>query len=206
MNILSILFLTSSNNNSIIPQKNKFILGISTFWILLLFYPSLFISPLISLNIILISIFSPLFWYFYTLNSLFHKLDKFFVWTLFLQIFPISIYNFNPLPNFLFLFSILFSFILSELSIIYNKFHYQLFFHLSFRFFFFSWIFLLFFNYNFFYLSFISFAYIFHNFHLYTILFHFDFFYYIYHIYQLLLLISLFEFLYLKNDYLIIYI
>jgi hypothetical protein len=78
---LSLLFTTTSGNTSPIPETNKYILAISSLWILTILRNSLIsLNPFLSLNILSISIISPLFWYNYQINSIFHKLDKLLVW------------------------------------------------------------------------------------------------------------------------------
>jgi len=192
MNILSIIFKTSSCNSTPIPEKNKYILGISSLWILLLFNNSL----LLSLNIILLSIISPIFWYKYEINSIYHKLDKLLVWTMILLNIKNALIKLYISTSIILFSLIIFFYYLSEIFIIKRKFKYQILSHLLFRYFFFIWIYLTIFN-NLYNIPYITFGYIFHNYYLYLRIYKYDLYNYLYYLYQLLFFISL----YLKNVY-----
>lgn len=189
MKLLPLLFSTYSNNQTPIPKQNQFILGISSLWILTIVYKT---SLLLSLNIILISIISPLFWYKYKLNSIFHKLDKLLVWTIVIQnIINYSIYLSTSIP--LISLTILF-FYLSEYFIINKKFKCQLLSHLLFRYFFFIWIYInLYENLN--YLSYISIGYLSHNYYLFKNIRNYNLWNYIYYLSELSIII----YIYLNN-------
>jgi hypothetical protein len=60
------------------PNKNKLILGTSSYWIINLIYKS-YIYELYFQSLLLTSIMiiSPLFWYYYKINSIYHKLDNY---------------------------------------------------------------------------------------------------------------------------------
>jgi len=136
MKLLKLLFLTTSNNSTPLPLQNQFILGISSLWILTILPKT---SLLLSLNIIMISIISPIFWYNYQLNSIFHKLDKLLVWTITFQ----NLYSLPSIQLSITLIPlIILFFYLSEYFIIIKNFKYQIFAHLLFRYFFFIWIYL----------------------------------------------------------------
>lgn len=207
MNLLSVLFSTSSNSLNPIPKKNCAILGISTLWILTIFSHNLITNQLLAINIILIAIISPIFWYSYKINSIPHKLDKFFVWTLMPILIPKTLQS-----NYLWLYIInlnfmIICFCISEISIIYKKYTYQLITHLTFRYLFFAWCFFLSMDFELDYLYFIiiSISHIIHNIYLYINNFKLNIFNYLYYIHQTLSIIALHEYsyYYLKNDYLL---
>ena len=163
---LSLLFTTTSGNTSPIPEKNKYILALSSLWILTILRNSLILlNPFLSLNLISISIISPLFWYNYKINSLFHKLDKLLVWTIAIINLNYTIYKLYISITILLFSLIIYFFYLSEYFIIKNKFTHQLISHLLFRYFFFVWIYLTFYN-SLLQLSLISLGYIIHNYYL----------------------------------------
>jgi len=187
MKILSLLF-TTNNDTTPIPNKNKFILGISSLWVLTLINHSLLISYLFSINIFFISIISPIFWYKYELNSIYHKLDKLFVWSIFLLNLKYALNKLYYLVS-IYLFSLIILFYyLSDYFTIKKKFKYQLISHLLFRYFFFIWIYLTIANnYNNLYL--ITIGYFSHNYYLSKNIIKFDLYNYIYYLTQLLFLI-----------------
>jgi hypothetical protein len=207
MNLLSVLFSTSSNSSNPIPVKNRAILGISTLWILTILSHNLLKNQLLSINIIIISIISPIFWYSYKINSIPHKLDKFFVWTLIPILLPQTIKS-----NHLWLYItninfMIICFCMSEISIIYKKYKYQLISHLAFRHLFFAWCFFLTMDFKLDYLYFIiiSISHTIHNIYMYKKDFKLNLFNYLYYIHQTLSIIVLHEYsyYYLKNDYLL---
>jgi len=185
MDIIPIIFKTSSCNSTPIPNKNKYILGISTLWILILFKQSIMISSLLSLNILLLSIISPIFWYKYELNSIYHKLDKIFVWTLVFINLKIAIIKLYISTTILFFSLIILFYYFSEIFVIKKKFVYQLISHLLFRYFFFLWIYLTIFN-DFSDLPLITCGYIIHNYYLYIIIRKYNIYNYLYYLFQLL--------------------
>jgi hypothetical protein len=66
------------NTQDDMPYKNRLILGTSSFWIINLIYKSYF-NQLYFQSFLLTSIviISPLFWYYYKINSIYHKLDNY---------------------------------------------------------------------------------------------------------------------------------
>lgn len=66
------------NNQDDMPYKNRLILGTSSFWIINLIYKS-YLNQLYFHSFLLTSIviISPLFWYYYKINSIYHKLDNY---------------------------------------------------------------------------------------------------------------------------------
>ena len=191
---LSLLFTTSNCNNNPILDKNKYILGISSLWILTILRNSLILMyPFISFIIISISIISPLFWYKYQLNSLLHKLDKYLVWTIAIINFKYSLIKLYISTTIILLSLIVLFFYLSEYFIIKKKFTHQLISHLLFRYFFFMWIYLTFYN-NLLQLSLISLGFIIHNYYLHISSNKNN---YLLNLSQLLFIICL----YIKNDY-----
>jgi hypothetical protein len=164
---LSLLFTTTSGDISPIPEKNKYILGISSLWILTILRNSLILlNPYLVLIIFSISIISPLFWYKYQINSLLHKLDKLLVWIIVIINLKYAIYKLYIL-----FLLIIYFFYLSEFFIIKRKFKHQLISHLLFRYFFFIWIYLTYYN-TLLQLSLISFGYLLHNIYLIKIIFY----------------------------------
>ena len=161
---MNILFTTNSNPTPI-PNNNKFILSISSIWILTMIRHSLLISYLMSINIFLISIVSSIFWYKYELNSIYHKLDKLFAWSIFLLNLKYALNNLHFFITINLLSLILLFYYLSEHFIIKKKFKYQLISHLLFRYFFFIWIYLTIAN-NYDNLSLITIGYFSHNYYL----------------------------------------
>jgi hypothetical protein len=194
MKLLLLLFTTSNCNNNPIPDKNKYILGISSLWILTILRNSLILMyPFISFIIISISIISPLFWYKYQLNSLLHKLDKYLVWTIAIINFKYALIKLYISTTIILLSLIVLFYYLSDLFIINKKFKYQLISHLLFRYIFFIWIYLTFYN-TLSNLFLITLGYIYHNYYLYI---SFNKNNYLLNLIKLIFIICL----YLKNDY-----
>jgi hypothetical protein len=186
---LSLLFTTTSGDISPIPEKNKYILGISSLWILTILRNSLILlNPYLVLIIFSISIISPLFWYKYQINSLLHKLDKLLVWIIVIINLKYAIYKLYIL-----FLLIIYFFYLSEFFIIKRKFKHQLISHLLFRYFFFIWIYLTYYN-TLLQLSLISFGYLLHNIYLIKTINKNNL---LFNLTQLLFIICL----YIKNDY-----
>jgi hypothetical protein len=187
MKILSLLFTTNIDTTPI-PDNNKFILGISSLWILTLIHHSLLFSYLFSINILLISIISPIFWYKYQLNSIYHKLDKLLVWSIALLNLK---YALNKLYFFVSIYLLLltiFFYYLSDYFTIKKKFKYQLISHLLFRYFFFLWIYLTIAD-NYDNLSLISIGYFSHNYYLSRNIIKYNLYNYIYYLTQILFFI-----------------
>jgi hypothetical protein len=186
---LSLLFTTTSGDISPIPEKNKYILGISSLWILTILRNSLILlNPYLVVIIFSISIISPLFWYKYQINSLLHKLDKLLVWIIVIINLKYAIYKLYIL-----FLLIIYFFYLSEFFIIKHKFKHQLISHLLFRYFFFIWIYLTYYN-TLLQLSLISFGYLLHNIYLIKTINKNNL---LFNLTQLLFIICL----YIKNDY-----
>lgn len=185
MKLLPILFKTSSCNNSPIPENNKFVLGISSLWILTLIRHS---PLLLFTNIFLISVISPIFWFKYELNSISHKLDKFFVWTIFLLNLKLALYKLYIITSISLFSLIIFFYYLSEVFTIKKQFNYQLISHLLFRYFFFIWIYLTLFN-NYSKLHLITMGYMSHNYYLTKYIHNYDIYNYIYYSFQLLFIV-----------------
>jgi hypothetical protein len=191
---LSLLFTTTSGNTSPIPETNKYILAISSLWILTILRNSLIsLNPFLSLNILSISIISPLFWYNYQINSIFHKLDKLLVWIIAIINLKYAIYQLYISITILLFSLIIYFFYLTEYFIIKKKFKHQLISHLLFRYFFFVWVYLTYYN-TLLRFSLISFGYILHNFYLIKTINKNN---YLFNLSQLLFIICL----YIKNDY-----
>jgi|694.fasta_scaffold83916_3 hypothetical protein len=66
------------NTQDNMPYKNRLILGTSSFWIINLIYKTyiyeLYFQSLLLTSIVIIS---PLFWYHYQINSIYHKFDNY---------------------------------------------------------------------------------------------------------------------------------
>jgi len=191
---LSLLFTTTSGNTSPIPEKNKYILALSSLWILTILRNSLILlNPFLSLNLISISIISTLFWYNYKINSIYHKLDKLLVWTIAIINLNYAIYKLYISITILLFSLIIYFFYLTEYFIINKKFKHQLISHLLFRYFFFTWVYLTYYN-TLLRFSLISFGYLLHNFYLIKTINKNN---YLLNLSQLLFIICL----YIKNDY-----
>ena len=133
MNFLkNILFTDIYDDYDIMPNKNKIILGISSFWIFNLiihsYYKQLYF---LTLNLSLISIASPIYWYKYKNNSIYHKFDKYLVIICLIYLF-INQNIINFLSNFIFIIP---PYISSSLFCINNNYDLQLYSHLIFRYF-----------------------------------------------------------------------
>lgn len=191
---LSLLFTTTSGNTSPIPETNKYILSISSLWILTILRNSLIsLNPFISFCLISISIISTLFWYNYKINSIYHKLDKLLVWTIAIINLNYAIYKLYISITILLFSLIIYFFYLTEYFIINKKFKHQLISHLLFRYFFFTWVYLTYYN-TLLQFSLISFGYLLHNFYLIKTINKNN---YLLNLSQLLFIICL----YIKNDY-----
>lgn len=191
---LSLLFTTTSGNTSPIPETNKYILSISSLWILTILRNSLIsLNPFISFCLISISIISTLFWYNYKINSIYHKLDKLLVWTIAIINLNYALYKLYISITILLFSLIIYFFYLTEYYIIKNKFKHQLISHLLFRYFFFTWIYLTYYN-TLLQFSLISFGYLLHNIYLIKTINKNN---YLLNLSQLLFIICL----YIKNDY-----
>ena len=120
------------DDTELMPNKNKIILGINSFWILNLitisYYKELYF---LTTNLFLISIASPIYWYNYKINSIFHKLDKYSVISCFIYLF-INESFYKILFN---LFFIIPSYLLSSILCINKNYNLQLYLHLLFRYF-----------------------------------------------------------------------
>jgi hypothetical protein len=130
------MFYTNQDN---MPNKNKLILGTSSFWILNLIYYS-FLEKLYLQSLLLtsITIISPIFWYNYKINSIYHKLDNYVSILIFIYI---ILYNYLLL-SYIDIFFIISFYYTSLLFTIYKKYNIQLCFHLLFRLYFYKIIFL----------------------------------------------------------------
>jgi hypothetical protein len=132
------------------PNKNKMVLSISSLWILNLlshcYYNNLkFLLFLLSI----LSIISTVFWYNYKVNSLYHKIDKSIVISLFIYLIQTNYYLYFHFYYFILITSIIAVFyILSIKTCIYNNYELQLYSHLSFRYFTFLLLFHYIINYN----------------------------------------------------------
>ena len=133
----NILYTDIYDDDEIMPNKNKIILGISSFWIFNLisqsYYKELYF---LSFNLSLISIASPIYWYIYINNSIYHKIDKYLVIILLIYLF-INENFIKFLSNIIF---ILPPYLCSSLFCISNNYKLQLYSHLLFRFFIFKFI------------------------------------------------------------------
>lgn len=174
MNLIKYIFTTNIyNDTDNMPNKNKMILSISSLWILNLLSHSYLNNLYIIFGLLsLLSIISPIFWYNYKVNSIYHKIDKTIVISLFIYLMQTNYYLYYHIYNFLSVVLILLIFyIISIKSCIHNNYELQLYSHLSFRYF----TFLLLYNYilnnkneiktnN--YMTIITFEYIFFNYYL----------------------------------------
>jgi hypothetical protein len=150
MNILSYIFTTNIYDDTyIMPKKNKFILSISSFWILNLLY-HIYINQLYYLTFLLssISIISPIFWYNYRVNSIYHKLDKSLVLSSYMYVISNN-YYYNNIKYLILYSSLIFIFfIFSAKSCINNNYNLQLYSHQIFRFLYFNLIYNIIFDNN----------------------------------------------------------
>lgn len=158
MKLLKSIFVTDIYDDSkIMPEKNKIIIGVSSFWVLNLISHSYYNNlNILTFHLILISIFSPLFWYNYNINNIFHKLDKYIVISCFTYLW----FNMNYI---IFITNLLFvipPFILSSIACVDNNYKLQLYSHQIFRFFAFKIIFIYIDTISFYYFLLIAFEYI----------------------------------------------
>lgn len=110
------------------PNNNKLILGVSSFYILNLIYYSYLQKSYIYLIILsFLNIASSIFWYKYEINSFFHKLDWFLATILILYSYIISK---KIIKDFLLLLSFYF---MSMFFTIYNIYYIQLYCHIIYR-------------------------------------------------------------------------
>lgn len=174
MNLIKNIFTTNMHDDTeVMPNKNKMILSISSLWILNLL-SHCYRNNLYILSFLLapLSIISPIFWYNYKINTIYHKLDKSIVISLFIYLLQTNYYIYYHIYKLISLVSIILTFyIISIKSCINNNYELQLYSHLSFRYF----TFLLLYNYilnnkneiktnN--YMTLITFEYIFFNYYL----------------------------------------
>jgi hypothetical protein len=133
MNFIKNLLLTDIYDDAeLMPNKNKIILGISSFWIFNLISHSYFKQLyFLTFNLSLISIASPIYWYKYKNNSIYHKFDKYLVIICLIYLF-VNINIINFLSTFIFIIP---PYISSSLFSIKNNYDLQLYSHLVFRFF-----------------------------------------------------------------------
>jgi len=116
------------------PSRNRLILGTSSFWIINLIYHS-YIRQLYFQTLLLssITIISPLFWYYYIINSFYHKLDTYLS--------VLVLVNLITSNSFIYYLDLLFMIKFYYLSIIFTKrqnYNIQLGCHLIFRLFFYK--------------------------------------------------------------------
>jgi len=111
------------------PNRNRLILGTSSFWIINLIYYS-FIHELYFQSLLLssITIISPLFWYYYRINSIYHKLDNYLSILILINLLLCNSFNYY----FEFIFMIKFYY-LSIIFTLRKNYNIQLFCHLMFR-------------------------------------------------------------------------
>ena len=121
------------------PYKNRLILGTSSFWIINLIYKTylyeLYFQTFLLSSIVIIS---PLFWYYYKINSIYHKLDNY------LSIIMLSfvlIKNYSSISYFD-LFIMIKFYYLSLIFTLRKNYNIQLWCHLLFRLFFYKILFL----------------------------------------------------------------
>lgn len=146
MNLIKNIFTTNMHDDTeVMPNKNKMILSISSLWILNLL-SHCYRNNLYILSFLLapLSIISPIFWYNYKINTIYHKLDKSIVISLFIYLLQTNYYIYYHIYKLISLVSIILTFyIISIKSCINNNYELQLYSHLSFRYF----TFLLLYNY-----------------------------------------------------------
>ena len=149
MNLIKIAFTTNIyDDTNKMPNKNKMVLAVSSLWILNLL-SHCYLNNLKFLLFLLssLSIISPLFWYNYKVNSIYHKLDKSIVISFFIYLMQTKYYIYNHTYQLLSIISIIAIFyIISVKSCINNNndnYELQLYSHLTFRYF----SFLLLYNY-----------------------------------------------------------
>jgi hypothetical protein len=127
------------NTQDNMPYKNRLILGTSSFWIINLIYKTylyeLYFQTFLLSSIVIIS---PLFWYYYKINSIYHKLDNY------LSIIMLSfvlIKNYSSISYFD-LFIMIKFYYLSLIFTLRKNYNIQLWCHLLFRLFFYKILFL----------------------------------------------------------------
>jgi hypothetical protein len=127
------------NTQDNMPYKNRLILGTSSFWIINLIYKTylyeLYFQTFLLSSIVIIS---PLFWYYYKINSIYHKLDNY------LSIIMLSfvlIKNYSSISYFDIFIMIKFYY-LSLIFTLRKNYNIQLWCHLLFRLFFYKILFL----------------------------------------------------------------
>lgn len=81
-------------NNKFYIYRDKYILGLSSLWLLIPFFYNILYSNIIYIKIfiLLTTSISTIFWGYYSFNSLFHKLDNIFATILFIIL---TCYSFN---------------------------------------------------------------------------------------------------------------
>ncbi len=121
------------------PNKNKLILGTSSYWIINLIYKS-YIYELYFQSLLLTSIMiiSPLFWYYYKINSIYHKLDNY----LCISILILIIIQYYSIISYIDLFFMIKCYFLSMLFTKMKKYDIQLYCHLLFRLYFYKILYL----------------------------------------------------------------
>jgi hypothetical protein len=151
MNLIKYIFTTNIYDDTHkMPNKNKMILSISSLWILNLLSHCYYNNLKILLFLLsILSIISPVFWYNYKVNSLYHKIDKSIVISLFIYLMQTNYYLYYHFYYLISITSIIAIFyILSIKTCIYNNYELQLYSHLSFRYFTFLLLFHYIINYN----------------------------------------------------------
>ena len=139
------LFINIHDDTSFMSNKNKMILCISSLWILnLLSHSYLNNFNILSEILSIVSIISPLFWYNYKINSLYHKFDRILVISVFIYLILTKYYLYYHIRDFISIVSIIIIFYtISIKSCIQKNYDLQLYSHLLFRYF----TFLLVYNY-----------------------------------------------------------
>jgi hypothetical protein len=139
MSLIKYIFTTNIyDDTDKMPNKNKMVLSISSLWILnLLSHSYLNNYYILTFIITSISIISPLFWYNYKINSIYHKLDKNIVISMFIYLLSqTNYYLYYHIYKILSLVSIILLFyLISAKSCINNNYELQLYSHLTFRYF-----------------------------------------------------------------------
>jgi len=130
-------------NNDFYIYRDKYILGLSTLWLLVPFFYNILYSNDIYIEIIIFitTSISTIFWGYYSYNSLFHKLDNIFATSLFILLILFSYNNYYILPYTCFIFYLLSNYFYKK-----NKKNYCLICHLIFRYIGFWWTMLIFSN------------------------------------------------------------
>jgi hypothetical protein len=127
------------NTQDNMPYKNRLILGTSSFWIINLIYKTylyeLYFQTFLLSSIVIIS---PLFWYYYKINSIYHKLDNYLS---ILMLSFVLIKNYSSISYFD-LFIMIKFYYLSLIFTLRKNYNIQLWCHLLFRLFFYKILFL----------------------------------------------------------------